>query len=322
MSTHRDTMRALAQARPNRLTPDSPLPDPSTLMTYTPQRLPQATAPRGRAPRRLVLAGAGLAVAAAAAAAVALPADRTNPAGKGTRPADTTAAQGPVTAIDLLLVAAQRYDATLNGGGRYWVQRATHGDGTRQVTDEQWLATRDGDPSVGFFRDPSGAWSARPLQGHTAANNFLLAGQPRSAADLSALPSQPDQLKAKLLQWYTGEGEMSGTELFLFYCGTAIVLDLPVAAPVRAAAYRMLAGLPGVTSLGRVTDALGRDGMAVGFTRRGDSGTDSQLRLIVAAGTGQALAEESWNGGRRLSYTAVLKAEWSDTALPNAADIR
>lgn len=114
---------------------------------------------------------------------------------------------------------------------------------------------------------------------------------------------------------------MENKDAFVFFSGAAIVLDLPVPAPVRAAAYRMLAGLSGVASVGRVTDALGRSGIAVGYTRRGDGGVDSQQRLIIDPATGQALAQESWTGGTRESYTAIVKADWSNDTPPDAADL-
>jgi hypothetical protein len=319
MSTHRDTMRALADARPSRLNPGRPPADPSTFMAHA--RVPER-APR----RRLVLAGAGLAtVAAGVAAAVVLQAG-TAPTNPIANPSATTVAPDPATAADLLLVAATRSDTAGLGGGRYWVLRFEHGEqrGTELLrgTDEMWLATRPGDPSVGYSRDPSGGWSSRPMQNHTPDNNFLLAGRPRPVAELAALPSRPEQLRAKLLQWYDGAGEQSGQAAFLYHAGLALVVDLPVPGPVRAAAYRMLAELPGIASLGRVTDALGRSGMAVAYTRRGDGGTMVQQRLIVDPATGRALGTESWTDGRRLGYNAVLKAEWSDDALPDPSALR
>ncbi|MEU7870756.1 hypothetical protein [Dactylosporangium sp. NPDC049140] len=54
---------------------------------------------------------------------------------------------------------------------------------------------------------------------------------------------------------------------------------------------------------------------------RGDSGVESQQRLIVDPATGQALGLESWTNGKRGSYTAILKAEWSNGALPAATDL-
>ena len=329
MSKHRDTLDLLAEARPARLTPGHSPADPVALMTYPrPGDRPARTRGLGR---RSILAGAGFAAVAAVAAAVVLrpeasvPHDATASPGKTAVPGHTVTKE-PTTASGLLLVAAEHTATSPAESGRYWVVRAVHGQKqgsvTNSFTDEQWLATRTGDPSVAFVQDPAGGWSRRPLEGHTPANNFLLAGQTRSIAQLDALPTRPDQLKAKLLDWYGDTGRLEGDEKsFLFYSGLAIVLDLPVPTAVRAAAYRMLAALPGVASLGPVTDSLGRTGIAVAVTRRGDAGTEMQTRLIVDPATGRALAQQT-RGGQTATDTTIESAHWSDSPLPNAAELR
>jgi hypothetical protein len=83
------------------------------------------------------------------------------------------------------------------------------------------------------------------------------------------------------------------------------VLDLPVTSQVRAAAYKMIAGLKGITTLGTVTDQHGRKGVAVAYTRRGDAGALGQTRLIIDPRTGHALAKESWWLGARDSSWAT-----------------
>ncbi|MET7392436.1 CU044_5270 family protein [Dactylosporangium sp. NPDC005572] len=305
-------MRSLAEARPSRLTAGPTPDDVSAIMSY-----PRPPARRRTPSRRLVLAGAGLAAVAAVTAAVALRPDAPAPV------PDTVAGQSAPSSAqaetNLLLVAAQHNDAKPVESGRYWVVRTEHG--MPRTTDEQWLATRAGDPSVAYIRGPSGGWAARPMQGHTADNNFLVAGLPRSAAALAALPTEPGALKARLLDWYAEKGSGENRDEFLFYAGAGLVLDLPVPAPVRAAAYRMLAQLPGIATLGPVTDALGRNGVAVAYSRRGDSGAVGQQRLVIDPATGAALALESWTNGVRQSYGAVLAARWSDGALPDAADL-
>ncbi|GGM80375.1 CU044_5270 family protein [Dactylosporangium sucinum] len=298
-------MRSLAEARPSRLTPEPAPDDLSMIMSYPRQ------AERRRTPaRRLVLAGAGLAAIAAVTAAVAL---------RPSTPGDVSAAPSTAASTDLLLVAAQHNDGKAVESGRYWVVRAEHG--SPGMTVEQWLATRAGDPSVGYFRGTSGGWTVRPMEGHTADNNFLVAGLPRSAAQLAGLPTEPGALKARLLDWYAEKGTTESRDEFLFYAGAGLVLDLPVPAPVRAGAYRMLAQLPGIEVLGPVTDALGRGGAAVGYSRRGDGGSVGQQRLVIDPATGEALARESWTDGVRLSYTAILKARWSDGTPPAASEL-
>jgi hypothetical protein len=314
-----DTLRALAEARPSRLTPAAPPADPVILMSY-----PRRSAPRRGAPRRLVLAGAGLIAIAAVTAAVALhPTADTGPApapaANGPTPTagSGSAEAGAPTTGNILLMAANRADTTLIQPARYWVLRRTNGNERQAVIDEQWLATRPDDPSTAYVRPPSGPWSVRPLEGHTSENNFLLAGRTFGVAELAALPTDPDALKAKLLTWHEQESET----WFLFFSGAALVMELPVPAAVRAAAYRMLAALPGIVTLGQGTDALGRTGIAVAYSRRGDGGHIGEQRLIVDPATGRALTQESWTDGKRVSYTAVLKAEFADGPLPAAASL-
>ncbi|MEV0425362.1 CU044_5270 family protein [Micromonospora sp. NPDC050495] len=317
--SHRDTLQALADARPRSLDPSAP-PDPALIMA---QPRPEAlTRPARRPVRRLVLAGALPAVALAAAGALLLD-TASEPGTPQVQPAVSSPAPAgaPADAGGLLLVAAAHSESAPAAAGRYWVVRAEHGEGTRRAQDERWLAAAPGLPSAAYVREAGGSWTSRPMAGHTAANNFLLAGKPRSARDLAALPSTPAALEEKLLAWYADTGATEGRDAFLFHSGTALVLDLPVSPQVRAAAYRMLAALPGVTSLGRVTDQLGRPGVAVTITRQGDFGT-AQTRLIVDRTTGRALAQESWVADRPASWTAVLAARWSDAGLPEASALR
>jgi hypothetical protein len=58
---------------------------------------------------------------------------------------------------------------------------------------------------------------------------------------------------------------------------------------VRAAAFRLLAGLPGVVSQGTVQDSQGRSGTAIALLDNG-SGVDSTLQLVVDPGSGKLLS--------------------------------
>ncbi|GGM55567.1 hypothetical protein GCM10011608_45560 [Micromonospora sonchi] len=314
--SHRGTLSALADARPRSLDP-SGQPDPTLIMAHS---RPESTTRTARRPvGRLVLAGALPAVALAATGAILL----NNASGPGASPAQpAVSSPAPADAGGLLLVAAERSESAPATAGRYWVVRAEHGEGARRAQDELWLATTPGLPSAAYVRAADGgSWTSRPMQGHPGENNVLLAGQPRSARELAALPASPAKLKDKLLTWYADTGAAEGRDRFLFHSGAALVLDLPVSPQVRAAAYRMLAAMPGVTSLGRVTDQLGRPGVAVAVTHQGDFGA-AQTRLIVDPATGQALAQETWVADSPASWTAVIAARWSDDGLPEASALR
>ncbi|WP_155372579.1 CU044_5270 family protein [Catellatospora vulcania] len=322
--SHRDTLRALTEARPTGLDPVTPPADPALIMAYPQEETVTRTARRPVG--RLVLAAGLPAVALAVTGAILL----NNGSGTGpavvqppaSAPVSSAPAELPTDAGGVLLLAAQHSESAPATAGDYWVIRRGHGEGDRPaVEDEQWLAALPGLPSSGYFRGEGGSWTAHPMLGHTAANNFLLAGQPRTVAELAALPTDPAQLRRKLLTWYDGtDGEAEGGDVYLFHAGMGLVLDLPTPPRVRGAAYRMLAALPGMKSLGPVTDQRGRAGIAIALTRQGDFGK-SQARLIVDRASGLALASESWVGGRVSSWTTLLGTRWADGPLPDASTL-
>ncbi|MFR9775895.1 CU044_5270 family protein [Micromonospora sp. MS34] len=149
--------------------------------------------------------------------------------------------------------------------------------------------------------------SARPTPRGVKAGKaaYDLAGGPISLAELAAVPTEPAALKAWLVKRLKASEVQEATNYSLLWSANTLLFDLPVSPQVRAAAYRMLADVPGVTSLGEVTDQRGRVGMAVGFARKGDGGHWSQLRLIIDPRTGQALASESWDLGSGGAPTAT-----------------
>ncbi|HMG62089.1 MAG TPA: CU044_5270 family protein, partial [Streptosporangiaceae bacterium] len=140
---------------------------------------------------------------------------------------------------------------------------------------------------------------------------FSFGGGPLlSAAGLRALPADPARLRNLILRgWNRFEGVDREEYLFEFTPG---LLTLPVTPAVRAALYRMLASLPGVKSLGPVTDAGGRAGVAVALTGRysgcgqesvlhRDGGTEEypafasctvEQRLVIDPASGMPLAQE------------------------------
>ncbi|GAA3241958.1 hypothetical protein GCM10020216_068250 [Nonomuraea helvata] len=80
----------------------------------------------------------------------------------------------------------------------------------------------------------------------------------------------------------------------------------PVSPQVRAASYRILADLPGVRSLGELTDPLGRKGQAFTRTGEGSEGVATS-RIVIDPVSGLPLAKEEYEGadGHRTSYIAV-----------------
>jgi hypothetical protein len=162
-----------------------------------------------------------------------------------------------------------------------------------------------------------------PLRGGAERERLLLAGQPVTDAELAALPTDPAALRAQLLAKLRAAENTENENYALFYAGRSLLADLPVSAAVRAATYRMLADVPGIDLLGRVTDQGGRSGLAVAYTRRNDSGW-GQIRLIVDPTTGTVLAQESWylgvdrTGSTLRSWTLVLRNGYTDDDPPAA----
>ena len=103
-----------------------------------------------------------------------------------------------------------------------------------------------------------------------------------------------------------------------------LLMAEPVPPAVRVAAYRMLAGLPGVRAAGAVTDPLGRRGVAVEMA--GAPGTSD--RLVVEPSSGRLLVRETVNTGERaypagtmLDWEAPVETVWTDRAPAHATDL-
>ncbi|GAA4257276.1 CU044_5270 family protein [Dactylosporangium darangshiense] len=329
--TKRDVLRTLAEARPHRLDPSRvpPLPDLPAL---------QALArPRARRPRGLALGAATAAVAAAGVALAVLTTGGENPTQPVPPPPVAGSSAAPIG--NLLLLAAERALAEPPATGRYWRTQTETGetrhlaayDVTIRMAMDDWRAAAGGGVSVGRYlgADPvdEAAWRAAGAptswrdgdvtiekapggqftRALPANAGFMLAGRPVTAADLAGLPTEAGALRGELVRRY---GEKS-----LFDAAEQLVLDLPAPPAVRAAAFRVLAGIDGVAVAGPATDRSGRTGTAVVYRRQGDAGW-SETRLIIDPQTGRALAEESWHEGKMLGYTLVVSAGWTDENPP------
>jgi hypothetical protein len=93
-----------------------------------------------------------------------------------------------------------------------------------------------------------------------------LAGDSIFEGDPTRLPVDPAKLRMTMLTWVRDHGGLPAhPDAWLFREATKL-LDSPARIPspaVRGALYRMLAGLPGVRSLGTVRDPLGRPSVGV-----------------------------------------------------------
>lgn len=218
------------------------------------------------------------------------------------------------------------------------------------VTQDTGVADPHGDAD-GFDRGLTAArGKAAEFSVTLSGPQFQFSGlgrQGSTAAQLRALPADPARLKALLLAGFSPVHQNVSAEAYLFEI-TPTLLTLPVTRAVRSALYRMLAGLPGVQSLGQVRDAGGRQGVAVGFDHsysgcgdesvlnpNGSVNTNVwtfascvvQQRLVINPQTGLPLAQElryvklpagqEWSApGGLFSYQLFLAAHFTNSSPP------
>ncbi|WUH99056.1 CU044_5270 family protein [Spirillospora sp. NBC_00431] len=152
-------------------------------------------------------------------------------------------------------------------------------------------------------------------------------GRNVTMGQLRALPSDPKRLKAELMRWYEGHDTESDRPMdaaeWLYAVTRGMVLAMPVRPEVRAAGFRMLAGLPAVKSLGRVKDPQGRTGAAIAVDKKTPGGV-LRDQMIIDLETGAALAGATVMlrpaagsevpAGRTLSSEVTLTADWTDAS--------
>jgi hypothetical protein len=175
------------------------------------------------------------------------------------------------------------------------------------------------------------------------AQQFWVGDQQMTLAQLQALPADPAQLEKLILAGVdlTANGGTPGAYLLGV---VPSIMEMPVTSAVRATLYQMLAAVPGVQSLGEVTDPVGQQGEAVantatynncgGSTPRTPefSSCTTQEILIINQATGLPLAEElryvALPGGQQwpapdqlFSYEIFGQSHWTDASPPPSAQI-
>jgi hypothetical protein len=223
----------------------------------------------------------------------------------------------------LLAAAAVVAKTTVASLGEYWhtsmqvYDVGTTSDHSDAVDLSDWIA-----------RDPNGqSWySMSSPKGHSL---LVPAGTPSndpyhtrfdvldrflSFDETQQLPADPPELEAYLLAispHHAGLPPVSVSDRL--FEAAVDVADTPAPPTVRAAAFRLLAGLPGLTSLGPVTDPLGRTGVGIENSYSGDDTEE----LIVDPGTGSLLALEDLStvDGHVtiVQYEALVQAGWTNT---------
>jgi hypothetical protein len=335
------------------------------------RRVRRRSAPRPA--RRTTLLGLGFVISAATAAAAlvgigGVGGGPVSPPGSQARPTD-------LSARTILLSAAESTEKTPVGGGAYWMTHEQQGrvavvgaagaryviEGRSQVKQwvglgrrPSWQAEREvgarpqnrsdvavwnkaGSPNRWNLPRPLKPWSTEGTAWKTTKLPVRLTFIHGSAEELRALPDDPTRLRAYLLRRKDdSEGRLSVPE-WLYSSAYELLSFEPVPAKVRAAAYRMLADLPGIKAVGRTTDPLGRAGVAVALRGEvgGSGGAVTERRLVVNRSTGRLLAEEKVlirpgtarprvpgglppetvaRPGTVLDYRAMLQATWTNSA--------
>jgi hypothetical protein len=161
----------------------------------------------------------------------------------------------------------------------------------------------------------------KPFGGHSKGKEIFWLGRNVTMADLRKLPEDADGLRTWLLRYFDSpQNDVPGNkEEWLFEVTSGLITAMPVSPEVRGAAFRMLAELPSVDTVGEVTDAAGRKGSAVAMKVRTADG-EFQRRLVVDTDAGRALGEESvvierkgLEPGTVSSSETVTEAGWTDS---------
>jgi hypothetical protein len=190
-------------------------------------------------------------------------------------------------------------------GQRTWTFPAT-GYRSAPATPGAAAAWRaDGSPKLPAQDGPQQAWwQTGGAVGYLGNDNLTF-------AQFQRLPSSPAALAAVVTKaaeqqiappppthgvrtWSIGGGQPSLSQAMFGVYDQLLKLD-PISPQVRAAVFRDLAGLPGVRSIGKVTDPLGRtgDGIALAPGRQQLSDrTPLEEVLVIAPGSGLLLADE------------------------------
>jgi len=285
---------------------------------------------RGRARRPgWRLAGIGLTATAAAGAVmvtvvVASGAGHTGPSAPGRptavghHPRAATAGHHPpagkLPVRQILLTAATSAARAPAGSGTYWYvrTRAAIGPGNKLYLSESWTK-RDGETWIRSLKPGS-----TPIKLPANINGpFFLGGQELTFRQIQALPTRP----AALTKWIVANAAQHGGKTGgpapskareredIFDSLTSLLSQLPSPPKLRAAAFRALASLHGVTSLGPL-----HGGQGLRFTLLGGQ----TATLIIDPSTGQIRGTNFFvdNEGAEIwqqAPTATITGRWTDT---------
>jgi hypothetical protein len=272
------------------------------------------------------VAGIGLTAAAAAAAVtvVLIMAPGTAPHARlGVAQRSTAVRHHPAaakhskqTVQQILLTAAASAQRAPAGSGTYWYVRvrAATGGTNRLLLAEFWIK-RNGQTWIRNLG--TGKRVIKLPRSPLTLGPFFLGGKELTFGQLQKLPANPAALTKWIVANAAGHGGKSGgpspshaqTRADIFDSLTSLLSELPATPQVRAAAFRSLAALPGVTSLGQVGG-----GQGIRFRMLGGE----RATLIIDPSTGQIRATNFFVDNQGATYwqpipNATVTGQWTDT---------
>lgn len=282
---------------------------------------PAARGPR-RSPRRLAYLTSALAAGAVVAVAVGV-------GGLGDAGTPVISRDNGSTGHQILLAAATTAEKTPEGTGAYWYVKVASTDSRNGESwqEETWTARNGRTWSRSHWQNPAAgsanptAFPERESDGKVIEvpqpNPFSLGGAKVTIEQLQALPTEPAALKARIAELIdnsdirTSAGKLTAAQqqYSVFQGLVSLVSLLPAPPKVRAAALRVIASYPNVTSLGAVD---GGQGLLISFL------TTEPARLVIDPTTGQLRRTNvlvPTFGGTMTSDggTFAVEAKWTDT---------
>jgi hypothetical protein len=258
---------------------------------------------------RWLAGGLGLAAAAAGAAVLALgaptpTATRSHGVAVGHHPARS----GP-SARQILLAAAVTAAARPTGSGTYWYVKTLDQvrDTPTQVTQiwtaldgQTWITIQEGTHKTTQKADNIGLWRD---------------GGPITLQQIQQMPASPAALKAWVTRWLVnyeskadaahGKPAVSAGQVDLAQPLADLLYLTPVRPQVRAAAFRVLASLPGIRTF---QSPAGGVGLLL------PEGFNLSTKLVIDPSTSQvrSVTYSAYGGGDKGVIT-VLAASWTNT---------
>ena len=308
---------------------------------------------RGRRGRRARL---GMSAAAVLAGATAVVIGLASVLSGGPGPTGTRGPAGgeypPESGQQILLAAANSAAHASPQPGRYWHLRQIEGaysitNFSRDPVDGNWIA----------FKTLSNDWYARSSAGRSWHTDQPLGPGPRSGpgdswtigqtindlhltvAQILRLPTDPGRLRSALVRLDSPLRRPLPVDDGYLFGTVSELLRAPAPPQVRAAAYRMLAQMPEVRSVGLVRDPLGRTGEGIYFydpsslplTGTAEPTSVTETLMLIKPSTGTLLAYEfivlprgaglagirkAIATGSLFMYSAVETAGWANTIVP------